>query len=96
MIALGIKDDMNGGIHSGCYDLNSWVRYYFSHIVDFNHQQNSSDFWLEGLDGRASSLNCKWTTTIAGGNAITCYPIVFAEMTKLMTVNAGQQISIIY
>ena len=97
MIALGIKDDIYGGIHAGYYDLNAWSKYYLSHIVDFNHQQNSSDFWLEGFDGRASSINVKWNTTLGIDQKDTeVYPIVFAEMTKLMTVNSGQQISVIY
>lgn len=94
--ALNLKEDMNGGLHSGAYDINYWKKYYFNHIVPFEHRNGkTSDFYVEGLDGRSSAINVKWTTT-RNSNTDPVIPIVFAEMTKVMTVMAGQNVSLIY
>jgi len=94
--ALNLKEDMNGGLHSGAYDINYWKKYYFNHIVPFEHRNGkTSDFYVEGLDGRSSAINVKWTTT-RNTNTVSVIPIVFAEMTKVMTVMAGQNISLLY
>lgn len=96
MDAFNLTLDMNGGIHSGAYDLNAWKKDYFTHIVPFEHRNGqTSDFYIEGLDGRSAALSVKWTTT-RNSNTDEVIPIVFAEMTKLLTVNAGQQLSMQY
>lgn len=95
MEALNIKEDMNNGLHAGCYDLNAWKKYYFTHIISLEHRMNSNDFWLMGFDGRNASINCKWTTVPEAGAQGQVYPTVFCEVTKLLQVNFGQQVSII-
>ena len=95
MEALNIKEDMNNGLHAGCYDLNAWKKFYFSHIISLEHRMNSSDFWLMGFDGRNNSINCKWTTVPMVGAQGQVYPTVFCEVTKLIQVNYGQQISVV-
>jgi hypothetical protein len=96
MEALNLKEDMNNGLHAGCYDLNSWKKFYFDHIVSLEHRQNSNDFWLMGYDGRNASINVKWTTVPEAGAAGQVYPTVFCEITKLIQVNYGQQITVVY
>lgn len=96
MDALNISQDMNGGIHAGCYDINAFKKYYFCHIVPFEHRQSTNDFWLEGMDGRAAAINVKWTTTHNPANVQQVYPLVFSEQSKLMKVSPGQYIQLVY
>ena len=96
MEALNIKEDLNNGMHAGCYDLNAWKKYYFCHIISLEHRMTTSDFWVMGYDGRNSSINCKWSTVPEAGAVGQVYPTIFAEITKLIQVNHGQQISVIY
>lgn len=96
MEALNIQDDMNNGLHPGCYDLNAWRKYYFCHIISLEHRMSESDFWLQGYDGRNASINCKWTCTKHSGNNQQVFPFVFCEHSKLLQINAQQQVTILY
>ena len=96
MEALNIKEDMNNGLHPGCYDLNAWKKYYFCHIISLEHRMSESDFWIQGFDGRSSSINCKWTCTRNVANSQQTYPFVFCEHSKLLQINTQQKISVIY
>lgn len=94
--ALNVVQDMNGGIHAGCYDINAFKKYYFCHIVPFEHRQSTTDFYLEGMDGRAAAINVKWTTTHDATNTQQVYPLVFSEQSKLLKVSPGQYIQLAY
>eukprot|EP00961_Rhodomonas_salina_P180828 2440536-Rhodomonas_salina.1 len=96
MEALNIAADMNNGLHAGCFDLNSWKKYYFCHIISLEHRNTGSDFYIQGYDARNSAVNCKWTCKKETGASGNVYPYVFAEHTKLMQINYGQQIAMIY
>jgi hypothetical protein len=57
---------------------------------------SESDFWLQGYDGRSAAINCKWTCTKDAANVQQVYPYVFCEHSKLLQINAQQQITVIY
>jgi hypothetical protein len=70
-----------------------FLRHYFVSILSFEHIQNTPEFVLEGLDGKAASITCKWTLNFDGaGVAGDLIPLVWSERQCVLNLRAGQQI----
>lgn len=79
-------------LHKGIASLDHFMRDYFFHSISFEHRGSSGDMQV-GLDGKASSIDVKWTTTstAACGDFI---PMVFAVKKEILRVGAGHQVSL--
>ena len=96
LIALNQDSDITSGCHPGLRSLSDFQRFYFMNILSFEHIQNTNDFVLEGLDGKASAITCKWSLNYEGaGIAGSVIPLVFSEKQNVMTIGVGQNIQVI-
>lgn len=96
LIALNLDSDIQSGCHSGCKSLGDFLTYYFLNILSFEHIQNTNDFVLEGLDGKASAITCKWSLTFEGaGVGGDLIPLVWSEKQNIMSIKYGQNVQII-
>ena len=93
LINFNQQSNMMTQIHKGCASLNHFMRDYFIHTVSFEHRGSPSDMQV-GLDGKASSIDVKWTTTSDGG-ANACIPMVFAVKKEILLIGAGHQTSLL-
>ena len=95
-VALNLNGDIQAGCHPGMNGWGTFLKYYFMHVLSFEHIQNTSEFVLEGLDGKASAISCKWSLNFdAPGIVGALIPLVYSERQQVLQINAGQQISII-
>ena len=91
--ALNMDNDVQAGCHPGMQSVYQFLRYYFVSILSFEHIQNTPEFVLEGLDGKAAQINCKLTLTFEDvGEARDLIPLVWSERQCVLNVNAGQQV----
>ena len=88
-----MDNDVQAGCHPGMQSVYQFLQYYFMSVLSFEHIQNTPEFVLEGLDGKAASINCKWTLTFEDdGVPGDLIPLVWSERQCVLNVNAGQQI----
>jgi hypothetical protein len=92
LIALNMDSDIQSGNHAGCDNIYNFLKYYFMNILSFEHIQNTNEFVLEGFDGVASAISCKWSLTFDNvGLAGSLIPIVFAEKQQVLVVQGAPQ-----
>ena len=92
-IALNMDNDIQSGIHLGMSNLFDFLRHYFLNILSFEHIQNTTEFVLEGLDGKSAPINCVWKLNYdAVGVAGDVIPLVWSENQRILQINAGQQL----
>lgn len=95
LIALNLDSDVQSGVHPGMFSTYQFLKYYFCNILSFEHIQNSNEFVLEGLDGKASAISCKWTLNFSHvGEAGDLIPLVFAEKQQVLNIGVGQNLQI--
>lgn len=95
LIAMGHKNyDNSSGCHAGMRSLSDFLKYYFTHIVSLENLSGTNDFYKSGLDGKSSALNIVWKQfyPTTGGFVI---PYIFAETTRIIQVNEGNQVTVI-
>jgi hypothetical protein len=93
--ALNTKNDRNAGVHPGMVSYGHFLSTYFAHILSLEHIQDTSDFVVQGLNGEAAPINCRWTLNFKGaGVAGDLIPLVFSERQQIMNISAGQQLQI--
>lgn len=93
LIALNMDSDIQSGCHSGCSSIGAFLNWYFVNILSFEHIQNTNEFVLQGFDGKASAISCKWTMNYEGAAGSTSvFPLIFAENQKVLSISAGQQL----
>lgn len=96
LIALNQDNDVRAGCHPGMRDVFAFLKYYFMNILSFEHVQSSNEFVVQGLDGKASVINCKWILNFdAAGEAGNLVPLVWSERQQMVMLNAGQQMRVI-
>ena len=97
MKALGYNqiDLGTNGINACIFSLAHFCKYYFAHISDLTIQ-DSKEFWVSGLNSLGSTLTISWNATFSGsGNAQTTVPILYARLSKVLSVKPGRNISVI-
>jgi len=97
---LNLQSDVQAGIHGGAASILHWIRLYWVSVLSFDHVQNQDAFTVEGLDGLSAPINVKFTinfdsATAGIGRAGNIIPLFFIETTKMLRVDAGQQVSVI-
>lgn len=96
LISLNLDSDIQSGCHPGCRSMIDFLNCYFMNILSFEHIQNTDSFVLEGLDGKASAISCKWSLTFSGaGTDSSVIPLVFAEKQNVLRIGVGQQLQIL-
>lgn len=96
LIALNQDNDVRAGIFPGMKDVHQFLKYWFMSILSFEHIQNTPEFVVQGLDGKAAAINVKWTLTFdAAGQAGDLIPLVWSERQQMVQLNAGQQMRLI-
>lgn len=93
LIALNMDSDIQSGCHPGCSSIGAFLRYYFINVLSFQHIQNTNEFVLEGYNGGASAISCKWSMTFEDvGTGGSVFPLIFAENQKVLVVQKGQNL----
>ena len=95
LIAMGHKNyDNSSSCHAGMRSLSDFLKYYFTHIVSLENISGTQEFYKSGLDGKSSALNIVWKQfyPTTGGFVV---PYIFAETTRIIQVNEGNQITVI-
>jgi hypothetical protein len=95
IIAMNHKNyDKSSSVHSGMRSLSDFLKYYFTHIVSLENLSGTQEFYKSGLDGKSSALNIVWKQfyPTTGGFVV---PYIFAETTRIIQVNEGNQITVI-
>lgn len=93
--ALNPSDDIVSNVHPGLNSIFAFLRYYFTHILSLNYNGETKLPTISGLDGKGSSFNILWKTTIAdavvGVVYPNIYPVVFCAKSQVLQINSGQQ-----
>lgn len=95
--ALGYNqiDLGTNGLNLGIFSLQHWLKYYFCHIVDLTIQDNSQ-FWISGLNSLGSTLSITWECNFNGSsNAQTAIPVMYARLSKVLSVKQGRNLSVV-
>lgn len=95
--ALGYNqlDLGTNGLNAGIFSIQHWLKYYFLHVVDLTIQDNSQ-FWVSGLNSLGSTLSITWDATYNGSsNSQTAIPVMYARLSKILSVQAGRNLSVI-
>jgi hypothetical protein len=95
--ALGYNQiDMGtNGLNMCIFSLRHWLKYYFCHIIDLTIQ-DSSQFWISGLNSLGSTLSITWECNFDGAsNSQTAIPVLYARLSKVLAVQAGRNLSVI-
>jgi hypothetical protein len=96
LIALNQDNDVRAGQFPGMRDIHQFLKYWFMSILSFEHIQNTPEFVVQGLDGKAAAITCKMTLNFeAVGEARDLIPLVWSERQQMVQLNAGQQIRVI-
>ena len=101
LIALGNNniDFGTSDVHTGCFSLYHFLKYYFCHILSLENLSGDGLMWRSGLSGNASTVNINYAATFskigATDNAETIQPIIFCRSTKILTVRDGRIISVL-
>jgi hypothetical protein len=91
------------GINQNIVDLATFTKDFWLTTVKLNHaSEEMGTSEISGLDSRGNNLNLSFnstgtfTTTGGAGNVNNVIAMTFAEMTAVLQVAIGRQISIIY
>lgn len=96
LIALNQDNDVRAGVFPGMRDVHQFLKYWFMSILSFEHIQNTPEFVVQGLDGKAAAILCKFTLNFAQqGEARDLIPFVWSERQQMVQLNAGQQMRLI-
>jgi hypothetical protein len=90
LIAMGnLNTDLFSGIHPGCLSIYHFVKNYFCHIISLENLSGDGQFWKSDLDGRAASINLKWSvvTNSTGATDNQVIPVCLCCRTNIMTIN---------
>lgn len=95
--ALGYNqiDLGTNGLNMCIFSLRHWLKYYFCHIIDLTIQDNSQ-FWISGLNSLGSTLSITWECNYDGSsNSQTAIPVLYTRLSKVLSVQAGRNLSVI-
>ena len=97
--AISPSDDIVSNVHPGLNSINSFLKYYFAHILSLNYNGETKVPTISGLDGRGSNFSILWKVSnsetipaiVAGAGYSQVYPVVFCAKSQVLQINAGQQ-----
>jgi len=96
LIALGMKHlDTGSSIHPGCLNLQSFLKYYFCHILSLQNISGDSQYWRSGLNGNAASINVQYNAIFDTTATDSIYPVFFNALTKVLNISAGRVITVV-
>lgn len=81
------------GIHAGCMSQYHFAKYYFADICDLTNITTDGAFWVSGLDGRGTGINCAYNAQFTG-QTDNVFPVAFCRSTKILTINAGRLLTL--
>lgn len=101
MKAFELNDSDDKNINPSMKSIQIWERDFYLCTLSTSHINDKSDTtFISGLNTQATSMNiavkCTQSTTLATNAAQKCTPIVCCEMTSILLVNSGRQISVVY
>lgn len=97
LTALGYNalDLGTNGLNMCIFSLQHWLKYYFCHIIDLTIQ-DTSQFWISGLNSLGSTLSITWEANYNGStNSQTAIPVLYARLSKILSINSGRQLAVI-
>lgn len=91
--------DLNSGLHPGCYNINRFMRQYFTDYLSLENLSTDNGWYISGLNGNSSTIQVQYNATFGSTSTDTSLstsliPFIICRCSRVLNVKAGRQLDL--